>query len=197
MKFFGLLFFTFLTGILSGFYFTFSWNKKYPNHEEFVQKYLQSVEETFELHTLKVTGLAELHYVEKENHFLSYFTNPLFSKEYWFYVPFKAEYGINLKKAHFLKFYQSKIYVDLPPIELLSFDLQLPEKKIISKEGWLVFQDDEKFLAFEKKLYEKQKKKLIHNKDFKEKAQKKAQEEILELLKPLNLPVEFTPIFIR
>ncbi len=191
MKFSSFLLIFIIFGILSGFYSSVFLNKRYNNHEEFVQKYLQSVEETFELQTLEVVGVAEFFYNEKDEHFLSNFTNPLFAKEYRFYVPFKAEYGINLKNSKFLNFYNSKIYAELPKAELVSFDLQLQKKKIISKEGWLVFQNDNKFLQFEKKLFEKQKNELIKNKEFQEKAQNEAKNKVLELLKPLNLPVEF------
>ncbi len=191
MKFSGFILVFFISGILLGFYSSVFLNKRYQNHEEFVQKYLQSIEETFELQVLEVVGMAEFSYSEKDQHFLSNFTNPLFAKEYRFYVPFQAEYGVNLKNSKFLKFFNSKIYVELPKAELMSFDLQLPKKKIISKEGWLVFQSDNKFLEFEKKLFEKQKSELIKNKEFQEKAQNEAKNKVLELLEPLKLPVEF------
>lgn len=185
---------TFFISVLIGFFTTIAYPSKYESHEQFVQKYLQSVEEVFDLQTLEVHGIAQLEYSEKDHHFLSHFTNPLFAKEYQWYVPFQAVYGISLKNTRSFKFFNSKIYVDIPQPELLSFDLQMHKKKIISKEGWLVLQKDTKFLTFEKKIYEKQKMELLNNQEFKEKAKKEAQTKILELLKPLNLPVEFSKI---
>ncbi|GIV43050.1 MAG: hypothetical protein KatS3mg035_0173 [Bacteroidia bacterium] len=192
MRFFLTLIIFLIIGVLVGFFSALIQNKGHKNYEEFIQRYLQSIEETFELQTLEVTGVAELYYEEKDAHFLSYFTNPLFSKQYHFYVPFQAIYGIPLKNTRFLKFFDFKIYVDIPKAELVSFDLKLSDKKIISKEGWWVFQDDKKFLEFEKKIYEKQKNELKNHQEFKERARKEAQNKMLELLAPLNLPVEFS-----
>jgi len=185
-----------ISGVL-GYYSTLFSNlhEKERKKEEFIQKYLQTVEKTFDLHTLEVQGIAKLDYTEKDEHFFSYFTNPLFSKEYHFLIPFKATYGISLKNVKTLNFYQNKIYVSLPEAQLLTFDLELQNKKIFSKEGWLVFQKDDKFHEFEKKIYEKQKKELEENQKFKEDAKIYAQNQITELLKPLNLPIEFNSSF--
>lgn len=198
MKFVKLLIITFLSSIIISFYYTIAVNQRQNDKAElFIQKYLKSIEETFDLYSLKITGIAELHYSEKDEHFLSSITNPLFSKEYHFYIPFEAVYGISLKNVHFIKFYGQKIYVTLPAPELMMFDLQLQNKKIYTKEGWLVLQKDEKFINFEKKIYEKQKSELINDKELKKKAQKEAQKQITELLKPLNLPIEFSQNFFQ
>lgn len=197
MRFFVSLLIFWVLGALVGFFSTVRTGGEHKGREEFIQAYLRSIEETFELQTLEVTGLAELYYEEKDVHFLSHLTNALFSREYHFYVPFKASYGIPLKNTRFLRFFQSKVYVDVPKAELMSFDLELPNKKIISREGWLVFQDDKKFLEFERKIYEKQKNELKNHQEFKEKARKEAQNRILELLAPLNVPVEFSSVLNR
>lgn len=185
-------FVVFLFGGLIGFFQTFQYNTLKNPKEEYILKYLNAVEQTFDLHTIEVTGIAELKYTEKDEHLLSSLTNPLFSKEYHFFIPFQATYGINLKKIKFLNFYQSKIYVNLPNPELLTFDLQLHKKRILTNEGWLVFSRDDKFVNFEKKIYEKQKSELKSNQEFKKMALEEAKTKIKELLKPLNMPVDFS-----
>ncbi len=139
-----------LVSILSGYFYQFSLDHSLIQNPEFIKRYLQSVEEIFDLQSIEVSGIAEFNYIEKDEHLFSFLTNPLFSKEYQFYIPFKATYGVSLKKTKTLKFFNSKIYVNLPNSELLSFDLQIKNKKILSQEGFLVFQKDDKFFLFEK-----------------------------------------------
>ncbi len=196
MYFFQIFLGTFLLSVLIGvgyaFYDSHHFNAK--KKQEFVQKYLKSVQEIFDLQTLEVSGIAELKYSEKDKHFFSSLTNPLFAKEYEIVVPFQATYGISLKNVNVFNFFQSKIYVDLPKPELISFDLQLYQKKIISKEGWLIFQKDDKFMELEKKIYEKQKTELLNNKTLKARCYEEAKNTIQVILQPLNLPVEFDKI---
>jgi hypothetical protein len=76
-------------------------------------------------------------------------------------IPLQASFGISLQDSALnISSVKDTLYFQLPPARLLSFDLNLAEKQVISEKGWLVFSDNEAFVPIEKYLYDREKRRL-------------------------------------
>lgn len=69
-------------------------------------------------------------------------------------APYIAKYGVDLNAGNFrILRADSVVEVHMPHAKLLSFDLRLDRLENTAKKGLLLFNDDNFYIAFEKKMY--------------------------------------------
>ena len=70
-------------------------------------------------------------------------------------IPYTAKYGVNLQDSALkIRRTDSVIRIHLPEPKLLSFELRLDRLEATNKKGWLLGEDDDRYTALQKQLYQ-------------------------------------------
>jgi len=150
------------------------------------------IKEIAELGSLSVSGTATIKESNKEDNTGMYaeLKNIFIEKTLNLSIPFEAKYGVEMKnQAIHIDTKVKQVTIHLPPVKLLSFQLQLNNLEAIGKTGWLNAISLDDFVKVEKVLYNTQLTSLQNNG-----ANKKLAEEHIRLLlqkyyEPLGLTV--------
>lgn len=79
-------------------------------------------------------------------------------------APYTAKYGVDLNDSnmHFER-KDSVLLIYLPQPQLLSFELRLDRMETSNRKGWLMFQNDELYTGFQKRMYQQARTQLEQN----------------------------------
>lgn len=103
-------------------------------------------------------------------------------------APYTAKYGVNLEDSS-LRIVRSDsvIKVYLPPPQLLSYEMHIDRLEASNKKGWLLFENDEAYTAFQKKMYREGRQKLETNEVFLKRSRDKICDIIQKYFVPLHV----------
>jgi len=105
-------------------------------------------------------------------------------------IPYTAKYGVVLgDSALNIQVKDSTVHIGLPSPQLLSFELHMDRLETTSKKGLLVFEDDEYFNAFQKKLYAEARNQLAANQMYLQQSNQRIQQILKQYYAPLSMQV--------
>ena len=103
-------------------------------------------------------------------------------------APYTAKYGVNLEDSSLrIVRNDSVIKVYLPPPQLLSYEMHIDRLEASNTKGWLLFENDEAYTAFQKKMYREGRQKLATNEVFLKRSRDKICDIIQKYFVPLNV----------
>lgn len=126
------------------------------------------VREIAELSTLEVDGVTTFKSSnispEDKNSWAGSFKKMFLEKTVQIQAPFIAKYGVDLNDSSLqIKKTKDGIEIHLPKPKLLSYELRLDRMQTSNQKGWLLFQDDEMYASFQKKMYRENRAQLETN----------------------------------
>ena len=126
------------------------------------------VREIAELSTLEVDGVTTFKSSnispEDEESWSGSFKKLFIEKTVQLQAPFVAKYGVDLNDSSLqIKKTKDGIEIHLPKPKLLSYELHLDRMQTSNQKGWLMFQDDEMYSSFQKKMYQQNRAELEVN----------------------------------
>lgn len=170
-----------------GYYFGYTHSKN-NTEQKFIHNYT-TIKNIAEFGSLEVHGIAKSE--EKTNSsdksVVDIFEKTFFEKMIKIEIPYIAKYGVsmNSQEVGIREDEKSKtIFVTLPLVQLLSYELVLDQSDATSRRGLMVFQNDEDYLNASKKLYVSSRQSLESNQTF----IKQSEEQLVKLIKTYLAP---------
>lgn len=163
-------------------------NSKNTTEQKFIHNY-ETIKSIAELGSLEVRGISksEVKSNSNDNTVVTIFEKTFFEKMIKIEIPYIAKYGVSLSNQE-IGLRESKekntIYITLPLVQLLSYELCMDRSDASSRRGLLVFQSDDDYLEASKKLYAESRKSLEGNQVF----IKQSEEQLVKLFKNYFLP---------
>lgn len=104
-------------------------------------------------------------------------------------VPYTAKYGVAIQDSIRIDSKDSTVIITLPAAQLLSLELHMDRMETTSRKGLLVFEEDEYFNAFQKKLYTDTKNQLATNSSYVQQSTKRIEQILMQYYQPLGYNV--------
>lgn len=169
------------------FYFGYTYSKS-KTESKFIHNY-ESVEKIAELGALEVRGVAkhESKQNSSDNSVMDVFEKTLFEKIIKVEIPYAAKYGVSFTDQDIAVREdkdQKTIFITLPLVKLLSYELRLDKADANSERGLLIFENDTDYLKASQTLYTVSRKNMENNTAY----MKQAEEQIVTLLKKYMEP---------
>lgn len=124
------------------------------------------VRDIAELSSLEVNGIStyKSSNTGEDDGFLAAVRKTLLEKSVTITAPYTAKYGVDLNDSnmHFER-RDSVLLIHLPAPQLLSFELRLDRMETSNRKGWLMFQNDELYTGFQKRMYQQSRAQLEQN----------------------------------
>lgn len=135
------------------------------------------VREIAELSSLEVNGISTYkssNAEEEDAGFWSGLHKTLLEKTVTITAPYTAKFGVDLNDSN-MRFERrdSVLLIHLPQPKLLSFELRLDRMETSNRKGLLMFQDDELYTRFQKRMYQQSRSQLEQNTLYRSQAQEK------------------------
>lgn len=170
-----------------GFYFGYT-SSRSNTEDKFIHNY-ETIKNIAELGSLEVRGISksETKSNSNDNTIVDVFEKTFFEKMIKIEIPYVAKYGVSLTNQEIaIREDENKntIYVTLPLVQLLSYELRLDQSDATSKRGLLIFENDDDYLQASKKLYTESRKSLESNTTF----MKQSEEQLVKLIKTYLAP---------
>jgi hypothetical protein len=126
------------------------------------------VKNIIELAGLQVSGTATFKSTnaDSDGGFWAGLKNALAENTATVMVPYTAKYGVAIPDSIGIQVKDSVVEISIPATTLLSLELHMDRMETATQKGLLVFEDDEYFNAFQKKLYADTRKQLEVNKQY-------------------------------
>jgi hypothetical protein len=126
------------------------------------------VKNIIELAGLQVSGTATFKSTnaDSDGGFWAGLKNALAENTATVMVPYTAKYGVAIPDSIGIQVKDSVVEISIPATTLLSLELHMDRMETSTQKGLLVFEDDEYFNAFQKKLYADTRKQLEVNKQY-------------------------------
>lgn len=105
-------------------------------------------------------------------------------------VPYTAKYGVALSDSIRIEAADSTVTILLPAAQLLSLELHIDRMETSSRKGLLVFEEDEYFNAFQKRLYSDTKNQLAGNANYLQQTTKRIEQILTQYYQPLGYHVK-------
>jgi hypothetical protein len=105
-------------------------------------------------------------------------------------VPYTAKYGVAIPDSIGIEVKDSIVEISIPPTTLLSLELHMDRMETSAQKGLLVFEDDEYFNAFQKKLYADTRKQLETNAGYLKQSEQRIAQILGSYYSPLGLKVQ-------
>ncbi len=173
--------------------FTFGkWRGEKNTDTRITQNY-SFVKNIVELAALEVSGTTTLKTTnaDSSNSFWSTIKKYFTETSATITIPYTAKYGTAFKEKNIgIERKDSLVLVTVPATSLLSFELHLDRLETNSKKGLLIFQQDEFYNQFYKKIYTDARKQLETNTSYKQQSQKRIEEILQQYYTPLKLKVQ-------
>ncbi len=135
------------------------------NQTQLIQNY-SLVKEIAELASIEVQGNTNFvsSNIANDGSISDEFRRLFFEKTIHLAVPFTAKYGVNLGDSALRMVRNDTILkVYLPQPKLLSYEIHLDRLQTDNQKGWLRFQNDETYTAFQRKMYVESRSQLENN----------------------------------
>ncbi len=135
------------------------------DHTELIENY-SFVKDIAELASVEVTGTTTLNSsnVANDGSLTDELKRLFMEKTIRLSAPYTANYGIDLNDSKLrIVRADSTLKVYLPSPRLLSYELHLNRLDASNRKGWLQFESDEAYLAFQKKMYNESRSQLEKN----------------------------------
>lgn len=150
----------------AGYYFG-STRAKNQTEQKFIHNY-EIVKNIAELGSLEVRGISksETKSNTENTTIVDVFQKTFFEKMIKVEIPYVAKYGVSLSNQEIgIREDKEKntIFITLPLVQLLSYELRLNESDASSRRGLLVFTDDDDYLNASKLLYIESRKSMEAN----------------------------------
>lgn len=159
------------------------------NNTQLIDNY-SFVKEIAELASLEVKGITTLtsSNLANDGSFTDELRRLFIERTVRISAPYTAKYGVNLQDSS-LRIVRSDsvIKVYLPPPQLLSYEMHIDRLDASNKKGWLLFEDDEAYTAFQKKMYREGRQKLATNEIFLKRSRDKICDVIQKYFVPLHV----------
>ena len=168
-----------------GFYFGYT-SSRNNTEEKFIHNY-EIIKNIAEMGSLEVRGVSksETKLNSNENTIVDVFEKTFFEKMIKIEIPYVAKYGVSLTNQEIaIREDKTTIFVTLPLVQLLSYELRLDQSDATSKRGLLIFENDNDYLDASKKLYIESRKSLETNTTF----MKQSEEQLVKLIKTYLVP---------
>lgn len=124
------------------------------------------VREIAELASLEVSGTTTFKSsnITEEEGFWAGLKKTLLEKTVTIVVPYSAKFGVDLNDSnlHFER-KDSVLFIRLPQPRLLSLELRLDRMETSNRKGLFLFESDELYTGFQKKMYRQTREQLEHN----------------------------------
>jgi len=171
----------------TGYYLGYTHSKN-STEQKFIHNYT-SIKNIAEFGSLEVRGIAksEEKTNSSDNSVIDIFEKTFFEKMIKVEIPYIAKYGVSMNNQEIGIREDEKlktVYVILPLVQLLSYELVLNQSDASSRRGLMVFQNDEDYLNASKKLYVSSRESLEHNQVF----IKQSEEQLVKLIKTYLAP---------
>lgn len=125
------------------------------------------VREIAELGTLEVNGITTFkstNIADNDDSWSAALKKMFLEKTVQIQAPFTAKYGVDLSDSSLqIKKNGDVVEVHLPKPKLLSYELRLDRVQTSNQKGWLLFDDEDMYTAFQKKMYQQNRAQLETN----------------------------------
>jgi hypothetical protein len=146
------------------------------------------VKNIIELAGLQVSGTATFKSTnaDSDGGFWAGLKNALAENTATVMVPYTAKYGVAIPDSIGIQVKDSVVEISIPATTLLSLELHMDRMETSTQKGLLVFEDDEYFNAFQKKLYADTRKQLEVNNGYLQQAAKRIESILQDYYVPLG-----------
>lgn len=185
-------YFFFLIIILAAIFIGYNFGKltSRDSKTQLIENY-SFVREIAELASIEVNGITTLNSsnITNDGSFRDELKRHFLEKTVRLSAPYTAKYGVDLVDSSLrIVKSDSTLKVYLPPPRLLSYEIHLDRLDASNRKGWLLFENDEAYATFQKKMYTESRIQLEKNEIF----LKRSRDKICEIIQKY-----FTPLKVR
>lgn len=165
------------------------WMGNKSGETKLIQNY-SFVRHIVELATLEVNGSATFKTtnVDQDDSWWSSMQAFFTEKSATINIPYQAKYGVDMSKdsIHIVR-KDSVVEIQLQAPKLLSYEMRLDRMETTSRKGLLVFQEDEFFNSFQKKMYAETRQQLATNNSYLKQSERLIEEVLTQYYQPLGV----------